>query len=192
MVKLINLKPSFFDLCKEIIIYMLRNVLIMSIMLLIEICISGLYQGPFSKLGHSQMSGDCMNNWYKNLLFIHNHYDNTKICLSHTWSIAAEIQMFITSCLLTWLYSKNLKFGFIMNILLIIMSLTHNFIIAYINNTHCVFLDQFPLNADLSFKMHYKLHLNTFSHFYSHFFIYLIVYIKSNTERRFFSKVNLN
>ncbi|CAG2181314.1 unnamed protein product [Oppiella nova] len=64
----------------------------------------------------------CYKNWWTTLTFINNWYDESQMCLLHTWYLSADIQLFIFSLIFVVILYKNPNFG----IKLIILVATAN------------------------------------------------------------------
>ncbi|KAK9890490.1 hypothetical protein WA026_010571 [Henosepilachna vigintioctopunctata] len=66
--------------------------------------------GPMWNQVITHHSDICKQNWWRNLLFIHNYYGFGDMCLTHTHHIGIDTQLFFTSpllILLLWKYPKK-------------------------------------------------------------------------------------
>uniref|UniRef100_T1GSI8 Acyltransferase 3 domain-containing protein n=1 Tax=Megaselia scalaris TaxID=36166 RepID=T1GSI8_MEGSC len=49
----------------------------------------------------------CSKYWWRNFLFIQNLFEQNELCLNWTWSLACEMQFFLLTTALLFLYTKN-------------------------------------------------------------------------------------
>ncbi|XP_018319862.1 nose resistant to fluoxetine protein 6-like isoform X2 [Agrilus planipennis] len=90
--------------------------------------------GPVYNFITDRQRQPCVDNWWSFFLYIENYAHTSEMCITHTWYINVDMQMFIFSPLLLWsivLYRK--KMLFIGLPLLIIISTVVVFLIMYIN-----------------------------------------------------------
>ncbi|XP_075165922.1 nose resistant to fluoxetine protein 6-like [Haematobia irritans] len=64
---------------------------------------------PFRMGEHSGFH--CKNNWWYNLLYIHNFLDMNVICCSWTWYLACEMQYYVAFSAMLYLYVKHPSIG---------------------------------------------------------------------------------
>jgi peptidoglycan/LPS O-acetylase OafA/YrhL len=57
--------------------------------------IPSLGSGPLWKEYFDVQTQKCYNNWWTTILFINNWFDESKMCLLHTWYLSADMQLFI-------------------------------------------------------------------------------------------------
>lgn len=77
----------------------------------LAIVLPNLGSGPFWIEAMSQLgvSINCRSNWFFNLLYINNHLEADKLCLTHSWSLSNEMQFYLFALILFGLYYHNLK-----------------------------------------------------------------------------------
>lgn len=63
----------------------------------------------------------CRDNWWINLLFLHNFLKRENMCLSHSWYSAVDIQLFLLGQLLIWVLYKNRKLGLSLVVFFLVM-----------------------------------------------------------------------
>jgi peptidoglycan/LPS O-acetylase OafA/YrhL len=57
--------------------------------------IPSLASGPLWKEYFDIQTQKCYNNWWTTILYINNWFDESKMCLLHTWYLSADMQLFI-------------------------------------------------------------------------------------------------
>uniref|UniRef100_A0A914QCN5 Uncharacterized protein n=1 Tax=Panagrolaimus davidi TaxID=227884 RepID=A0A914QCN5_9BILA len=75
----------------------------------------------------------CKTYLWKNLLYITNFYPN-EMCLGHTWYLAADMQMFVLTPIILIPLALYPVAGWIVAIVLLILSTAGNVIMVYENN----------------------------------------------------------
>uniref|UniRef100_A0A8D8I3H0 Nose resistant to fluoxetine protein 6 n=1 Tax=Culex pipiens TaxID=7175 RepID=A0A8D8I3H0_CULPI len=60
---------------------------------------------------HERSDLTCQRYWWRNVLYIQNLYNVDELCLNWTWSLACEMQYYIISTALLFVYAKNAKLG---------------------------------------------------------------------------------
>lgn len=66
--------------------------------------------GPFFKPFMHSISKSCETNWWAALLFIQNYYNPMDLCLTNTWYLSVDMQLFILSPILIyplWRYRQT-------------------------------------------------------------------------------------
>ncbi|CAG2117406.1 unnamed protein product [Medioppia subpectinata] len=84
--------------------------------------VPSLASGPLWKEYFEVQLDKCYNNWWTTLTFINNWYDESQMCLLHTWYLSADIQLFMFSLIFVIILYKNPNLG----IKLIILVATAN------------------------------------------------------------------
>ncbi|XP_059611002.1 nose resistant to fluoxetine protein 6-like isoform X2 [Phlebotomus argentipes] len=87
-------------------------------------------------------------NWHYNLLYIQNFIPHAEISFVWTWSLACEMQFYIYSLVLLFIYSKSRRWGIVTFVVSTAATVTASFIIMYRCNTSMKFLDAFR-DADM-------------------------------------------
>ncbi|KAB0804823.1 hypothetical protein PPYR_01793 [Photinus pyralis] len=80
----------------------------------------------------------CRKNWWANLLYINNYYEEKNMCLPHSWYLAADIQLFLYSLLLLSIIWKNRRIASKVFAASLIMGVLVPGILAYIHDLHIV------------------------------------------------------
>jgi peptidoglycan/LPS O-acetylase OafA/YrhL len=94
-------KNLFVSLVKGIINRYLRIAPCFMIVMLFAVSLSIFINDTSQFKSLEDIEGNCKNYWYRNLLFIQNFYPIDKMCLSWSWYVAADFQLFsISSALL--------------------------------------------------------------------------------------------
>lgn len=140
-------------------------------------------EGPLVLELIQPLARNCERNWLLNLLFIHNILPLENTCLSYTWTISVEIQLYLIASLLTYLYIKRPKLALFLNISLIVIGVFSNFYVSYFGftNPNVVF---FPFNYHLLRRSIFYSHSNTFVQLSPYFTIFLAFYLRL-TKRSF-------
>ncbi|KXJ79812.1 hypothetical protein RP20_CCG027970 [Aedes albopictus] len=60
---------------------------------------------------HERSDLRCQQYWWRNVLYIQNLFDIDDLCLNWTWSLACEMQYYMISVGLLFVYAKNAKLG---------------------------------------------------------------------------------
>ncbi|XP_055613836.1 O-acyltransferase like protein-like, partial [Uranotaenia lowii] len=60
---------------------------------------------------HERSDDRCQRFWWRNVLYIQNLFDVEDLCLNWTWSLACEMQYYIISTALLFVYAKNANTG---------------------------------------------------------------------------------
>ncbi|XP_058463284.1 nose resistant to fluoxetine protein 6-like [Malaya genurostris] len=60
---------------------------------------------------HERSDLCCQRYWWRNVLYIQNLFDIDDLCLNWTWSLACEMQYYIISVGLLFVYARNAKLG---------------------------------------------------------------------------------
>ncbi|XP_062553181.1 uncharacterized protein LOC134218266 [Armigeres subalbatus] len=60
---------------------------------------------------HERTDLRCQQYWWRNVLYIQNLYNIDDLCLNWTWSLACEMQYYMISVGLLFVYAKNAKLG---------------------------------------------------------------------------------
>jgi peptidoglycan/LPS O-acetylase OafA/YrhL len=77
-------------------------------------------EGPLWPIA-SQMTVTC-GNWWRNLLYINNMFSDTEECVAWSWYLANDMQFFIVTPWLLWLWSRRPKLGHLACCALIVAS----------------------------------------------------------------------
>ncbi|XP_054153015.1 nose resistant to fluoxetine protein 6-like [Oppia nitens] len=84
----------------------------------------------------SEVVGDnvskCMDNWWLNMLFIHNLYRSDRMCAIHTWFIALDYQYHIIAILIVLAFLANKKLGITLNVIFIMTFLVISSTLWYV------------------------------------------------------------
>ena len=100
-------KVSFF------LLYLHRVLRILPVMLIIigidYFLIPSINSSPTWKYYKQSMVTDCDKNWWSNALFINNFYPNPNTCFGVGWYLANDMQFFIISPIIVYLYFKTEK-----------------------------------------------------------------------------------
>uniref|UniRef100_A0A1Y1K397 Acyltransferase 3 domain-containing protein n=1 Tax=Photinus pyralis TaxID=7054 RepID=A0A1Y1K397_PHOPY len=87
----------------------------------------------------------CRKNWWANLLYVNNYYEERNMCLPHSWYLAADTQLFLYSLLLLSIIWKNRRIASKVFAASLIMGVLVPGILAYIHDIHIV-LRAYPEN----------------------------------------------
>ncbi|XP_055537122.1 uncharacterized protein LOC129725377 isoform X2 [Wyeomyia smithii] len=60
---------------------------------------------------HERSDLRCQRYWWRNVLYIQNLFDIDDLCLNWTWSLACEMQYYIISVALLFVYARNTELG---------------------------------------------------------------------------------
>ncbi|XP_053687195.1 nose resistant to fluoxetine protein 6-like [Sabethes cyaneus] len=60
---------------------------------------------------HERSDLRCQRYWWRNVLYIQNLFDIDELCLNWTWSLACEMQYYIISVALLFVYARNAELG---------------------------------------------------------------------------------
>lgn len=55
---------------------------------------------------HDRNDIKCSKYWWRNILYIHNLFSMDDMCVNWSWSMACEMQFFILSSILLFIYAK--------------------------------------------------------------------------------------
>ncbi|XP_054263873.1 O-acyltransferase like protein-like [Macrosteles quadrilineatus] len=70
--------------------------------------------GPMWGLLVNKYASLCHSYWWRNLLFIHNHFPFTQMCLTHSHQIGIDMQLFLMAPLLVYVLWRRPSLGFLM------------------------------------------------------------------------------
>ena len=90
--------------------------------------------GPLWFMLTNAIQGTCAEHWLSTLLLVNNFTPNrmSESCLSWTWYLAVDFQLFLITPLLVLLYRKNKKACLYLTIFLLVASLTTNGVLAHV------------------------------------------------------------
>ncbi|XP_055378337.1 nose resistant to fluoxetine protein 6-like, partial [Condylostylus longicornis] len=109
---------------------------------------------------HERNDETCSKYWWRNFLFIQNFYNLDDMCLNWSWSLACEMQFFILTLLLLFVYTKNQQRA------------KNIFIVSFITTIIWSFIAGFKYQYQLSFDIAYK----TRTHIYINPFLRILPY----------------
>ncbi|KAG1671122.1 Nose resistant to fluoxetine protein 6 [Nymphon striatum] len=89
--------------------------------------------GPFSGDALPRF-GDCYSNWWTNMLYINNLVHVDKMCLSHSWYLASDMQMFLFAPIILFALLRYPKIGILINTACIVVSLVIRMTITIVND----------------------------------------------------------
>eukprot|EP00343_Euplotes_focardii_P011854 CAMPEP_0205833682 /NCGR_PEP_ID=MMETSP0206-20130828/50181_1 /ASSEMBLY_ACC=CAM_ASM_000279 /TAXON_ID=36767 /ORGANISM="Euplotes focardii, Strain TN1" /LENGTH=426 /DNA_ID=CAMNT_0053140291 /DNA_START=585 /DNA_END=1861 /DNA_ORIENTATION=- len=92
--------------------------------------------GPLYESGMQEFQKPCNTYWWSNLLFVNNFlpWDMNNSCIGWVWYLANDMQFFIVSPFLIYLYCKNRRVAYILLFTLIIISMATNGIFTLIKD----------------------------------------------------------
>lgn len=68
------------------------------------------------------VEGNCKKYWWRNLIFIQNFYPNSEMCMSWSWFVAVDLQLFIISSVVLVISLRHLKLSITISIVLVLVS----------------------------------------------------------------------
>ncbi|CAO1315794.1 unnamed protein product [Diamesa hyperborea] len=123
-----NFTVAFF---KSIINRYIRLTPSFMIVMLIGIVLSIVQNDTSQFMMAENIEENCKKYWWRNLLYIQNFYPLTEMCLSWSWYLATDFQLFVFSTMLLILSLKYKKSAVAFAIILVIVSCIHSGYIGY-------------------------------------------------------------
>ncbi len=87
--------------------------LFLAVTLIFCFVIPSLGAGPGFHNYYSKVDVDCRKYWKMTLLFVHNFASADDDCMSHTWYIANDMQFFLLTPVLVYIYGKRRMLGYL-------------------------------------------------------------------------------
>ncbi|RWS30147.1 Nose resistant to fluoxetine protein 6-like protein, partial [Leptotrombidium deliense] len=96
--------------------------------------------GPVFKHHVNPYVNSCERNWWYDLLFISNWYqDIPGMCAEQVWFIGADFQIYIFAPLIFLLYNRSEKKGLIVNIVVLLIGIVSSGISVYVTDSQATF-----------------------------------------------------
>ncbi|KAI1308971.1 Nose resistant to fluoxetine protein 6 [Halotydeus destructor] len=70
--------------------------------------------GPFFNLAHNNITQDCLNYWWRDIVYINNLYPSGEICVLPGWILSADFQLYVCSFAVILTLYRNPKLGIIL------------------------------------------------------------------------------
>ena len=150
---------------------------ILIVLIAIQIALPLFIDGPLVHELIKPLSLNCERYWYLNLLFMNNILSLPNTCLPYTWTISAELQLYLIASLLTYLYIRRPKLALSFNIVLIAIGILANVFVIYTELTkpNVVF---FPFDYESMRNSIFYSHSNTLVQLSPYFTIFLAFYLR--------------
>ncbi|XP_046748459.1 nose resistant to fluoxetine protein 6-like isoform X1 [Diprion similis] len=127
---------------------------------------------------------NCHDNWWVNLLYLQNFLNKEKMCLIHTWYLAAEMQLFWISSIIMYSLHRWPKYGLrLLGCFLVISVAIPPVVLAtngYFNGIIALHFEQGKIVSDGLFNFHMPTYIRGFPYFLGIFLGYDAV----NTKRQ--------
>lgn len=93
------------------------------IVIILMSIVLGMYLNDVSSFVlYEDLEGNCKTYWWRNLLFINNFFSRHEMCMSWSWFVAADFQLYIVTTVLLVIFVKNERIGKILFALFAVVS----------------------------------------------------------------------
>ena len=150
---------------------------IIIVMISIQIAQPLLTQGPLVQELIGPVAENCQRNWWMNLLFIQNILPLEQQCLSFTWTISCELQLYLIATLLTYLYIRKPNLALALNVLLIAVGFLAHACVPY-NGLTTANVMSFPFDYNSMRSSIFYSHSNTLVQLFPYFTMFLAFYLR--------------
>lgn len=128
-------KQKFFNILHRVLHRFLRITPAYAAMILFIVSIAHhMGDGPFFKPFMNQLSKSCENNWWTALLYVQNYANPLQLCLTNTWYLSVDMQLFILSPFVIYPLWRFRKYFIPVIAIFILLQILCVFATVYIND----------------------------------------------------------
>ncbi|XP_072158368.1 nose resistant to fluoxetine protein 6 isoform X2 [Bemisia tabaci] len=111
--------------------------------------------GPIWDLFVGPQRQNCLDNWWTNMLYINNYWNNSefKSCLGYTWYLGADMQFYVVAPLFLFALLKYRKCGIFLIVITCFASSAYSFWVTYIKDYPWTFTIDYSVLKRSRFQM---------------------------------------
>ncbi|XP_042903097.1 O-acyltransferase like protein [Parasteatoda tepidariorum] len=130
--KLCHMQLEKFDFKLFILYKLWRIIPLYYFIILMSTLTSVMGSGPNFKEALKFSVENCNNYWWRNLLFINNFFDFDDMCLTHSWYISCDFQLYFSTLLVLLPLLKSQTMGLIITVVIVIASVVYTGLMTYL------------------------------------------------------------